>query len=236
MLAATSVTAACRKVVVSSEPAAPSSPETPRAPAPDVAPVDDRPVSFGPKCLWIAVRGATPAAVARALQLDNVAPSTWATGVRSAYGGRVFVTPPLGSGWVLAASVGFPDTGDALHADETTPFLERLAPLFPEVQFFATHSVIQWHAWARYVNGTAVRKFSFLGEDGTFIWDQGAPTPEEQKLGLVFKRVAAKEDDPLPLERNVMALAGLWSVDPSKLGAANLPPSLGLVGSLPKRR
>jgi hypothetical protein len=232
-LVALGAASACRSTP--SEPAPAPTPAAAKAPAAGPAPIADRPVAFGPKCLWIAVRGATPEAVARALKLEGVEPSTWATGVRVAYAGRVFVTPVLDHGWVLAASVGFPDTGDALHADETTPWLARIAPQFPELQFFATHRVIEWHAWARYVNGAPVRKFSFLGEDGTFIWDEGAPTPEERKLGLVYKRVATKDDDPLPLEQDVLALAGLWSVDPSKLGDGTRPPGLGLVGSLPKR-
>ena len=212
-------TPACRK----QEPA-------PGAPAP--APLTpDGPLGFGPRCVWLAFRGASPEAVARALELRDPASSTWAEGLKAAYAGRVFVTPQI-DGWVLAASTRFPDPGDKGHKDDATPALARLSRVFSEVQYFATYDVLDLQAWARFVNGAAVRKLAFIGADGTVVWAEGAPTPEERKLGLLFS-ASSLAKKPSPTEQNVYAVAGAWSVDPSTLQSRHLPPSLGVVGSPP---
>jgi hypothetical protein len=201
----------------------------PSAPA---APVADQPQGFGPRLVWLAFR-ASPEMVARALEIHDPAPSTWAEGLKGAYQGRVFVTPPIdGTGWVLAASTRFPDPGDRKGKDEATPSLERLSRALGEVQYFATYDVIDLHAWARFVNGAAVRKLAFIGADGTVVWDEGDLTPEERKLGLLYTRKSL-EKEPFPSEANVFALAGAWSVDPSTLQTRQLPPSLGLAGTPP---
>jgi hypothetical protein len=190
----------------------------------------DPPQSFGYKCAWIAVRSDSAAAVAEALDLADVGPSTWARGVDAAYAGAVFVTPPL-RGWVLAASSALPS--NETHADELTPQLVWLARRFPDVQCFGTHRVVEAHLWARIVNGAFVRKFSYVGDQGIVLWDEGAPTPEEEALGMAFSRESAEEGE-VPTEEDVMALAGRWSVDPSRLEEEGLPLSLGLAGLMPK--
>jgi hypothetical protein len=213
---------ACRK-----QEGAPSSAPTPVKPKPDA------PQGFGPRCVWFAFRGVSPEAVARALEIRDVAPSTWADGLKAAYAGRVFVTPPLtAAGWVLAASTRFPDPGDKNHKDVATPALERLSRALGEVQYFTTYDVLDLHAWARFVNGAAVRKLAFIGADGTVVWAEGEPTPEERKLGLLFTAKSLVKP-PSPTEENVYAVAGAWSVDPTTLQSRNLPPSLGLLGSPP---
>ena len=191
-------------------------------------PRPDSPQSFGYKCAWLAIRGAAPEAVANALELQRVAVSNWQRGVRAAYEGRVFVTPAVG-GWVLVASTALPDTGDADRVDEATPWLRKLGKVFPEVQYFATHRVVELHAWARVVHGTFARKFAYLGEQGAVIWNDGPVTSVEQKLGLDFS--APSEDwQRFPDEDDVMAIARDWGIDPSTLESQSFGPGLGLVG------
>jgi hypothetical protein len=210
--------AACKKT----EPAAPAA-ATVAALAPDA------PKAFGPRCVWLAFRAVAPAAVVSALGLHDVAPSPWLEGVKGAYAGRVFVTPPI-DGWVLAASTRFPDTGDQKHADEATPALARWSQALGEVQYFGTDADVGWQAWARFVNGAPLRKVAYLGAHNLAMWADGEITPEERKLGLVYTREGLKEP-PFPSEANVFALAGAWSVDPSTLEARHLAPSLGLLGT-----
>ncbi|HVU49997.1 MAG TPA: hypothetical protein VHL80_04890 [Polyangia bacterium] len=214
----TAALAGCKK----SEPAAPAAPLL----SPDV------PQGFGPRLVWLAFRGVGPEGVARGLDLHEPASATWADGLKAAYQGRVFVTPPLGdAGWVLAASTRFPDPGDKKHPDAATPALIRLSQLFGEVQYFATYDVLDLHAWARFVKGAPVRKLAYLGADSVYVWADGEPTPEERKLGLAFADKPV--GDKAPTEENVFAVAGAWSVDPSTLQTRKLPPSLGVVGSPP---
>lgn len=205
-----------------------SAPQAPAAPA--LTP--DTPQGFGPRLVWLAFRGVGPEAVTRGLDLREPTASTWADGLKAAYAGRVFVTPPLGdAGWVLAASTRFPDPGDKKHTDAATPALVHLSQLFGEVQYFATYDVLDLHAWARFVKGSAVRKIAYLGADSAYVWAEGAPTPEERKLGIVY--AGDPKGDKQPSEENVFAVAGAWSVDPTTLQSRNLPPSLGVVGSPP---
>ena len=195
-------------------------------------PAPDRPQSFGYKCAWLAVRTDSPAAVAAALGLDAATPSTWAEGIAGAYDGRVFVTPQL-HGWILAVGTSLPDTGDAHNPDRITPVLLRLGQQFPDVQYFGTHRVVDWHAWARVVAGRFVRKFAYVGDQGVVIWQYGALTPEETQLGLLFS-AGAIENSPFPDEQNVTDLAGLWSIDPTTLEDLDLPPSVGVLGVYPQ--
>jgi len=54
----------------------------PAAAAP--GPTPDAPQGFGPRCVWLAFRGASSEAVARGLELRDAAPSTWADGLKAA--------------------------------------------------------------------------------------------------------------------------------------------------------
>jgi hypothetical protein len=194
-----------------------------------LTPPPDLPRPFGPRCVWLAVHGATTAAVARELQLNDVAPSGWEAGVKGAYAGRVFVTPPI-DGWVLAASVRFPDAGDATHEDRATPLLKRLSNVFGEVQYFGTYDEIGWSAWARFRNGAAVRKVAVLGAQDALLWNEGEPTTAELSLGLTPK--GPGKDAPALDEKAVLSLARAWSLDPSTLESRHLGPSLGISGAL----
>jgi hypothetical protein len=194
-----------------------------------LTPPPDLPRPFGPRCVWLAVRGAKPADVARALGLRETAPSSWESGVKGAYAGRVFVTPPI-DGWVLAASTRFPDAGDATHEDRATPLLARLSGALGEVQYFGAHDGIGWWAWARFKEGAAVRKAAVLAAQDAVLWNEGEPTTAEQSLGLTLKgpsKGGAAIDD-----HGVFSLARAWSVDPSAIEARHLGPSLGIIGAL----
>jgi hypothetical protein len=197
----------------------------------ELTPPPDLPRPFGPRCVWLAVHGATSAAVARALELRDVAPSGWEAGVKGAYAGRVFVTPPI-DGWVLAASVRFPDAGDATHQDRATPLLERLSDTFGEVQYFGAYDEVGWSAWARFRNGGAVRKLAVLASQDALLWNEGEPSAVEQSLGLAPKGTPpAKAASPLD-DHAVFSVARAWSVDPSALESRHLGPSLGIIGAL----
>jgi hypothetical protein len=193
-------------------------------------PPPDLPRPFGPRCVWVAVHGATTAAVARALGLRDVAPSGWEAGVKGAYAGRVFVTPPI-DGWVLAASVRFPDAGDASHEDRATPLLARLSDTFGEVQYFGTYDEIGWAAWARFRNGTAMRKLAVLAAQDALLWNVGELTTAERSLGLTIEGPRTKDAPPID-DHAVFTLARAWSIDPSALESRHLGPSLGILGAL----
>lgn len=193
-------------------------------------PQPDEPVSFGYKCAWLAIRAGSPEAVAEALGLEDVRLSGWSDGLDAAYSGQLFVTPPV-RGWVLAVSTSLPDCGDERQPDAASPLLARLGERFPEVQYFATHRVVEFHAFARVVGGRTLRKLAWVGDQGFVAWDEGEPTAEERALGIEHSRRSI-EDGAAPREEEVMAIAGRWSLDPSTLEEQTLPPGLGLLGAL----
>jgi hypothetical protein len=181
--------------------------------------------SFGYKNAWVAVKDRRPEAVAEALSLRNVRRCDWDAGIRAAYQypstGSVFVTPQI-DGWVLC--VGFPLFGPA---EGRPPAFGRLAAeladkLQSEVQYFATHRIVEAHAWARARPGGLERAYLYVGESGETLLDDGSPTADEQ---------ATLKDLTEVREQHVMALAARWSVDPSSLGERNLEVGDGLLGN-----
>jgi hypothetical protein len=188
----------------------------------------DSPVPFGFKCAWLAIKTEDPQAVSEALSLQNVRKTGWRQGVAAAYGGEVFVTAPV-KGWVLAVSVSLPGIADKTRPDQLSPPVRDLAKLFPKVQYFGTHRVVDYHGWLRAAKGEIVRRYAYLGERGETLSDEGKRTDEETKLGLIY------DDSKFPDEEHVMELAGAWSIDPSRLDTLNLGKSVGYLGSFPKK-
>jgi hypothetical protein len=184
--------------------------------------------------MWLAVRDRPSKAVAQALELSGTHPVDWNLGVDAAYADSVFVTPRLGA-WTLAVGVRLPDftAGNAA--------LNRLAALsrrLGEVQFFGTHRVVEAHAWAKAVDGRLVRAYCFVGEQGRITRFVGDPTPDEWALGIGTAAPVGRRDDwweTTPDEDGVLALAGLWSLDPRTFDGGPAP-SAGLVGELSRRK
>lgn len=188
----------------------------------------DSPVPFGYKCAWLAISTEDSEAVVQALALRHVHKSGWQKGIESAYGGEVFVTPPL-QGWVLVVSSRLPDIPDRTRPDELAPLVKTLGKKFPQVQYFGTHRVVEYHGWLRATQGEIVRRYAYLGERGETLCDEGKRTEEETKLGLIYN------DCKFPKEQDVMRLAGAWSIDPTTLDELKLGKSEGYLGSLPNK-
>jgi hypothetical protein len=179
-------------------------------------------VSFGYKSIWLAVGGCSADVVADTLRLRRRRPTSWSEGVKVAYDDGVLLTPAV-SGWlfVVAArasvlldpsTVGFPD------------WLARLSEQWGLVQYFATHRVVETHAWARADHGIVERAYCYLGESGRVCVDVGERTPEEVELGIGAP--AEDEDgwlDDIPDEDDVLALAGRWSANPGELDGLVVP-------------
>ncbi|MGW0434094.1 hypothetical protein ACWDV4_16335 [Micromonospora sp. NPDC003197] len=195
-------------------------------------------MGFGYKTTWIAVRDVTVNDVAAALGLELASPLPWSEGVEAAYRGGVYVAGPV-SGWVLAH--GADTLSDLL--DATTPeFVEQLAQLsavLGEVQFFGTHRVVEYHAWAHARAGQVLRAYCYVGESGEVPQFVGEPSDAERELGVGTRPAPADLDDltddewdewfaTTPDEEHVMQVASRWSVDPSKIDDL---PSLGLYGA-----
>ena len=161
-------------------------------------------------------------------------------GLGEAYSSKIFVSPLLDQ-WVLAIGITLPDSGDENNPDRMTPMLIDLSKKFGETQFYSTHRVVEYHAWAKAIHGEIIRAYAYVGDQGITVWNKGSITPEEIKLGFNFfdeTSPAAKHEDywnnenlRYPNEEDVLAIARKWSVDP-KFASNQYDPGVGVLGSL----
>jgi hypothetical protein len=236
----------------------------------------DKPQPFGFKVIWFALKTSDPTAVLDALELKAATPANWESGLPVVYeaGPWIFVSPPV-EGWILAVGKSLPYPTKQSHDDSGRQFdamFARLMARFDDVQFYGSHRVIDFVAWARALDGKPVRIFSWIGSEGAVLENIGQQTPEEAKLGLAnltglspadagdeicrlaevrnaeqealvatglslreaLRRVRRNSGGAFPRETDVVDLAGLWSIDPSRLSEQEHPPGLGLVARLPE--
>jgi hypothetical protein len=180
-------------------------------------------VGFGYKQAWLAIRDGQAEPVAGALGLRDLGPVSWRDGIDLAYltDDRVVMTPPLPgadeSRWLLVTGRWLFGPGAGVDVAELS------AALSTEVQFFATYRVGEAHRWERAVDGRLVRAFGYVGESGKVVEWRGEPDAAEAAIGIVHEPDAGADSDILVSEDDVMRLAGVWSVDPSGLGAMPSP-------------
>lgn len=188
-------------------------------------------VGFGGKQAWLAV-GDQPARpdpagdLLAAFGLRDLGEVPWRDGLDLAHltDDRVAVTPPLPGArdttWVLA-------TGRWLLRPGTSVDVAGLsATLGAEVQFFATHRVTELHRWQRAAGGELIRAFGYVGQTGEVTSWFGEPGPAERDAGLP----AGLDDDTTVLvgEKDVLRVAGAWSIDPTTLTGRPAPGPLRL--------
>lgn len=201
----------------------------------DSAATGTGPVGFGYKGAWLAIRTEDTKAAAEALHVTDAHAASWAEGIDAAYAARperppVFLTPAV-DGWTLAV-LG----GDMLFEDDGVGGgildLPSLSHRFGEVQKFATHRVVDYQEWQRWVDGSPVRRYCWIGLSGEIRFDEGEPISAEGNL----LRAADLDGDwdafDTADEETVMAVAAEWSINPTTLDERDDLPPHGLVGFL----
>jgi hypothetical protein len=201
----------------------------------DSAPARTGPVGFGYKSAWLAIRTEDTETAAGALGVTDAHAASWAEGIDAAYGAEqerqpVFLTPVV-DGWTLVVLGGgemFEDDGVGGGALD----LRSLSRRFGEVQKFATHRVVEYQEWQRWVDGSPVRRYCWIGESGEIRFNEGEPISAEGNL----LRAADLDGDwdafDFACEETVMAVAAEWSIDPTTLDERDDLPPHGLLGFL----
>lgn len=187
----------------------------------------DRPAAargFGPKSAWLAVRSVEPREVAAALGLRELRPETWEPAL-DAVPPLLFLTLPV-DGWTLV--VHGSDVGERID-------LAALSRRFGEAQSFATHRVVDLQEWQRWVDGSPVRRYRWIGESGEIELDEGTPAAAE--AGIARRADLDRDWDELvfPDEDVVLNVAAEWSVDPMELDRRIDLPAEGLLGRWGRR-
>lgn len=174
-------------------------------------------VGFGFKQAWLAIRQGDPDLVCAVLGLRDLGPLSWRAGIDLAYltDDRVVLTPPLaGAGdtdWLLMAGRWLVQTSSTMDVDFLSEVLDT------EVQYFATHRVIELHRWQRARDGELVRAFTYLGETGEVTEWHGEPDEVERAIGLPATLDDDTETSILVGEADVMRVAAAWSLAPVDL-------------------
>ena len=199
----------------------------------------DKPVAFGYKCIWFAVKTTDQKGVAEIIGLKNVVASNWEHGIKKAYEASVFITPPV-EGWTLVVGWGLP-SGDSVESlEEVKALANKLSRKYGEAQFFGTHRVVEYHCWLKSINGKTERLYSYLGESGENIAVEGEPTAFEDQYNFINtlsaeaqnKSYFDREDLDHPNEELIMEIAGAWSINPQLIENNNTIQGLGLLGTL----
>lgn len=200
----------------------------------------DRPAPFGLKMAWLAIRTRDTARVVEVLGLIQPQACNWSSGIGTVYDdhlgeNHVFVAPPI-SGWTFVVGLSLPYPVGRNFVDKCTPTLLDLGAEFIEVQYFFSHPLIDFYAWARVIDGKLTRAFG-IGDEG-IIWNKGKPTKEEKALGLKLfelRGVRERKGDAggelilYPTEEHVMRLASRWSLDPTRLDTVAALPATGFI-------
>lgn len=198
----------------------------------------DKPIDFGYKIVWIAVKTDNKSELLKILGLKTSKPSNWKSGIENAYENSVFITPQIGE-WTLAVGMGLP-LGDSQESiEKLEKVLNELSSEFGEAQFFGTHMVVEYHNWMKSVNGKMERVYSYVGESMENIKVYGEPTEPERNLNL-FNSLSEeaksdeyydREDLDYADEELVMKIAEYWSVNPTKLTErTDIKNELGILG------
>jgi hypothetical protein len=184
-----------------------------------IVPYNDKPYYFGYKSWWYVVKTTQTDGLAKYIKgLDNNflrdslfrAPG-WQVNISADYNGWTFLICEL--------------SGDSVDdCNNLKTFLIQLSKEFTEAQFFGTHRVVEYHCWAKAINGDLIRMYSYLGERGENICITGLPTEAESKYNLENTLNDIIRDDNYYEMNNitfadesiVMEIADKWSYDPTK--------------------
>ncbi len=180
-------------------------------------------VGFGAKQAWLAFRDTDADAVSAVLGLSDLGPVSWRAGIDLCYltDDRVVLTPPLpgagGADWLLVAGRWLVQTSSIVDIVTLSDLLAT------EVQYFATHRVVELHRWQRANDGELLRSFAYLGETGEVTDWGGEPDEVERAIGLPAVLDEDEETDILVSEADVMRVAAAWSLSPVDLDGLPSP-------------
>ena len=170
----------------------------------------DLPVPFGYNTAWLAVKCDAANDVINALHLKLIAECNWVSGINAVYNNKkIFVSPCL-DGFILVIGID-------LELDIN--MLLDIGKRFGEIQYYVTNHVVDFHMWVKIVNGAVVRNYSYVGESGEVLTDEGAMTREEEQLGFAAYINSKNQDGDwdgleFPDEESVLNIAAAWGVDP----------------------
>ena len=176
----------------------------------------DLPVPFGYKTAWYAIKEESSLSVIEKLNLNIISEVNWKSGIEQTYySDDVFVSPVV-NGYILIINL------IGMSENENHERVKEHGKVLPELQYFSSHRVVDYYAWAKFTGGKLLRFYSYLGGEGT-LTQEGSITNEEEMLGFNifpqcddFDSWSDKDWDNavFPDEESVIKIAKLWGIDP----------------------
>lgn len=195
--------------------------------------VPDKPLGFGYKNKWMAIKSNSKEKVADFFKFKNIQECNWANGVKFGYDG-IFITPEI-NGWILILGIDVFD----LETSNTKELLKKVSTEFGECQLFLTHRIVEYHFWGLARNGKIERLYSYLGDSESNLIIEGIPTEIKKKYNFVntFLEEAKndtyweRDDIDFPNENIVMEIAEVWSINPTKIADYQDIEGIGLISN-----
>lgn len=192
-----------------------------------------KPVNFGYKCVWIAVKTEDTDSLLNALEVTHVQKANWVEGMLRNFSTGIFVLPPI-DGWILAVGSDLP-VPQAPVLEQARIFLDRLSARFGEAQLFGNHRGTGSAFWMKSVQGKTERLYS-IGDGVTII--EGQPTAIEQQWALLDTNSEDAADEAYwdrsvyPDVEHVLEVAQAWSINPMQLETHENVGAFGYLGHL----
>lgn len=198
----------------------------------------NKPIDFGIKTVWIALKANSSEEVAKYLEFTKQNSVDWIEGTIRAYEGEIFITPPLDE-WILIHGMGLPSPDSKFGNHESVELLNFLSNKYGEVFLFGNHRVSSVAFWSKSKNGILNRLYVVADGIGESI---GEPSKLELKWNLIdlTPGVEAPNEDEwdgylYPGEDEVIEMAKFWSINPMDISKLQNVEGKGIVGRMNNR-
>ncbi len=196
-----------------------------------------KPINFGHKWVWVAVKTEDTDSLLIVLKLDKVKQANWVEGTIQANGANVFVLPPI-DGWILISGWGLPIPDHVKGIEYAKKLLNQLSQNFGEAQLFGNHRVSSTAFWMKSINGKTERLYC-IADGNNFI--EGKPTEVEKQWDLIDTNLEEAEKEEYwdkmvyPDAEHVLEIAKNWSVNPMELEDKEHIGEFGYLGRLKRK-
>jgi hypothetical protein len=196
----------------------------------------NKPISFGHKWVWAAVKTQNTDSLLGVLKLDQLRQANWVEGFLWAGNGDVFILPPI-EGWILLTD-GLPVPQSQQGIEKSKLLLDKLSNNFGEAHLYGNHSVSGSAFWMKSINGKTARLYS-IGDGVTYI--EGDETEVEKKWKLIDTNSVAAQSEEYwdkmlyPDAEHVLEVAKDWSINPMELEGKENVATFGYIGRFKRK-
>jgi hypothetical protein len=191
-----------------------------------------KPINFGYKCVWAAVKTLNTDDLLAVLKLDGLKRANWVEGLLLPGKENTFILPPI-EGWILISGFALPTPDHEKGIEESKGLLDKLSKKFGEAQLFGNVRASETAFWMKSVNGQTIRLYC-ITDGKNFI--EGEPTEIEKKWDLIDTNSKEAKNEEYwdkmlyPDAEHVLEVAKNWSINPMELEEKENVGEFGYIG------